>query len=58
MKLKLELDALIESTIAFAKDLTRTQPIAELPAAMTTAEQALAETPTPSRPPTPIVTDF
>ena len=44
MKWKLELDALIESTMAFAKDIKRGQPIADLPDAMRTAEQALAET--------------
>ena len=47
MKWKLELDALIESTMAFAKDIKRSQPIADLPVAMRTAKQALAETLTP-----------
>ena len=50
MKWKLELDALIESTMAFAKDIKRGQPIADLPVAMRTAEQALAETSTPIPP--------
>ena len=52
MKWKLELDALIESTMAFAKDIKRGQPSADLPVAMRTAEQALAETSTPIPPPT------
>ena len=47
MKWKLELDALIESTMAFAKDIKRGQPIADLPVAKRTAEQALADTSTP-----------
>jgi hypothetical protein len=46
MKWKLELDALIESTMAFAKDIKRGQPIADLPVAMRTAKRALAETST------------
>jgi hypothetical protein len=54
MKWKLELDALIESTMAFAKDIKRGQPIADLPVAMRTAEQALADTSTPIPPPTTI----
>ena len=58
MKWKLELDALVESTMAFAKDIKRGQPIADLPVAMRTAEQALAETSTPIPPPTtPAPTD-
>ena len=55
MKWKLELDALIESTMAFAKDIKRGQPIAGLPVAMRTAEQALADTSTPIPPPTTIL---
>ena len=51
MKWKLELDALIESTMAFAKDIKRGQSIAGLPVAMRTAEQALADTSTPIPPP-------
>ena len=54
MKWKLELDALIESTMAFAKDIKRGQPIADLPVAMRTAEQALADTSTPIPPRTTI----
>jgi hypothetical protein len=54
MKWKLELDALIESTMAFAKDIKRCQPIADLPVAKRTAEQALADTSTPIPPPTTI----
>src|SRR5258708_29871354 len=52
MKWKLELDGLIESTMAFAKDTKRGQPMAALPVAIRTAEQALAETSTPIPPPT------
>jgi hypothetical protein len=54
MKWKLELDALIESTMAFAKDIKRGQPIADLPVAKRTAQQALADTSTPIPPPTTI----
>ena len=61
MDWKLELDALIESTMAFVKDVNREprrERIPDLPIAMKTAEQALAETPKPVHPPatiTPIV---
>jgi hypothetical protein len=54
MKWKLELDALIESTMAFAKDIKRGQPIADLPVAKRTAEQALADTSTPIPLPRPL----
>ena len=47
MNLKQELDALIESTMAFANDVKQRQPIPNLPAALRTAEQALADTPKP-----------
>jgi hypothetical protein len=47
MNLKQELDALIESTMAFANDVKRRQPIPDLPVAMRTAEQALADTSKP-----------
>jgi hypothetical protein len=40
MNWKQELDALIESTMAFARDVTR-QPIPDLPVALRTAEQTL-----------------
>src|SRR6266436_8263862 len=40
------LDALIESTMAFVKDVTR-EPIPDLPLALRTAEQALADTSKP-----------
>src|ERR1700737_3795809 len=53
MNWKQELDALIESTMAFARDVQR-QPIPDLPVAMRTAEQALADTSKPI-PPTPAV---
>jgi len=46
MNWKQELDALIESTMAFARDVKR-QPIPDLPVAMRTAEQALVDTPNP-----------
>jgi hypothetical protein len=52
-----DLDALIESTMAFAKDVKR-EPIPDLPVAMKAAEQAVADTPKPVKPPatiTPIV---
>jgi hypothetical protein len=61
MNWKQDLEALIESTMAFAKDGKREpkcEPIPSLPIAMKTAEQALAETPKPVEPPatiTPIV---
>jgi hypothetical protein len=57
MNWKQDLEALIESTMAFVKDGKR-EPIPSLPIAMKTAEQALAETPKPVEPPatiTPIV---
>jgi hypothetical protein len=53
MNWKQELDALIESTMAFARDVQR-HPIPDLPVAMRTAEQALADTSKPI-PPTPTV---
>jgi hypothetical protein len=40
MNWKQELDALIESTMAFARGVTR-QPIPDLPVALRTAEQTL-----------------
>jgi hypothetical protein len=40
---KLELDALVESTMAFARDVERRR-ITDLPVAFRTAEQALADT--------------
>jgi hypothetical protein len=43
MNWKQELDALIESVMAFARDVKR-RPIPDLPVAMRTAEQALADT--------------
>ena len=46
MNWKQELDALIESTMAFARDVQR-QSIPDLPVAMRTAEQALADTSKP-----------
>ena len=46
MNWKQELDALIESTMAFVRDVKR-QPIPDLPVAMRTAEQAVADTPSP-----------
>ncbi len=49
MNWKQDLEALIESTMAFAKDVKR-QPIPDLPVAMRTAEQAVAETPKPIPP--------
>jgi len=46
MNWKLELDTLVESTMAFASDVER-QRIPDLPVAVRTAEQALADTPKP-----------
>jgi hypothetical protein len=46
MNWKLELDALVESTMAFARDVER-QPIPDLPVALRTAEQMLADTSKP-----------
>ena len=51
MNWKQELDALIESTMAFARDVQRQS---DLPVAIRTAEQALADTSNPI-PPTPTV---
>jgi hypothetical protein len=51
MNWKHELDALIESTMAFANDVKRRHPIPDLPIAMRTAEQALADTSIPIQPP-------
>jgi hypothetical protein len=53
MDWKQELDALIESTMAFARDVQR-QPIPDLAVAIRTAERALAE-PSKPIPPTPTV---
>src|SRR5260370_19021318 len=53
MNWKQDLDALIESTMAFARDVQR-QSIPDLPVAMRTAEQALADTSKPTLP-TPTV---
>jgi len=47
MNLQQELDALIESTIAFANSVKRRQPVADLPVALRVAEQALADTSKP-----------
>jgi hypothetical protein len=46
MNWKQELDALIESTMAFARDVKR-QPIPDLPVARRTGEQTPADTPNP-----------
>jgi hypothetical protein len=51
MNLQQELDALIESTMAFANDLKRRQPIRETPGALRSAQQALADTSKPIPPP-------
>ena len=47
MDWKRDLDALIESTMAFVKDVKQRQPIPDLPVALRTAEQALADTSKP-----------
>jgi hypothetical protein len=54
MDWKRDLDALIESTMTFVKDVKQRQPIPDLPVALRTAEQALADTSTPIPPPTTI----
>jgi len=46
MNWKQDLDALIESTMAFAREVQR-RPIPDLPVAIRTAEQALADTSKP-----------
>jgi hypothetical protein len=43
----MKLDALVESTMALARDIER-QPIPDLPVAVRTAEQALADTSKPT----------
>jgi hypothetical protein len=50
MNWKLDLDALIESTMAFARD-AGLHPVPDVPVAMKTVEQALADTPIPVEPP-------
>ena len=58
MNWKQGLDPLVESTLALANDVKRRQPIADLPVAMRTAEQVLAQTSKPVIPPaiiTPIL---
>src|SRR2546429_9775025 len=54
MNLKQELDALIESTMAFVSDAKRPQPIPDLPVAVRAAEEALADTSKPVPSPTTI----
>jgi hypothetical protein len=53
MNLRQEIDALIETTMAFASDVRRRQPIPDSPVALRTAEQALADTSKPI--PAPII---
>ena len=53
MNWKQELDALIESTMALAKDAKR-EPIPDIPVAMKTAEQPLADKPSPVKSPATI----
>ena len=57
MRRKQDLEALIETTMAFAKDVKREpkrEPIPDLPIVLKTAEQASAETPKPIEPPSTI----
>ncbi len=54
MNLQQELDALIESTLAFANSVKRRQPIADVPVALRMAEQALAEHRNRSSRPSPL----
>jgi hypothetical protein len=51
MNLQQELDALIESTMAFANNVRQRHRIADLPVALRVAEQALADTSKPIQPP-------
>jgi hypothetical protein len=51
MNLQQELDALIESTMAFAINVRQRHRIADLPVALRVAEQALADTSKPIQPP-------
>jgi hypothetical protein len=51
MNLQQELDALIESTLAFANNVRERHRIADLPVALRVAEQALADTSKPIQPP-------
>jgi hypothetical protein len=51
MNWRQELDALIESTMAFANDVKRRHPIREMPGAFRVAEQALANPSKPIPPP-------
>lgn len=53
MQWKQDLDALIESTMAFARDVAR-QQLPDAPAAIRTAEQALAHTSKPILPATTV----
>ena len=53
MDWKRDLDVLIESTMAFVKNVKR-EPIPDLPLALRTAEQALADTSKPMPPPVTI----
>ena len=55
MNLKQELDALVESTMAFANDVKRRQSIPDLSGALRIAEQTLANTSKPIAPPVAIV---
>jgi hypothetical protein len=54
MNLKQELDALLESTMAFANDVKRRQPIPDLSGALRIAEQTLANPSKPLAPPAAI----
>ncbi len=55
MNLKQELDALIESTLAFANEVKRRQPIPGLSGALRIAQQTLANTSKPLAAPAAIV---
>ncbi len=54
MNVRQELDALIQSTLAFANDVRRRQPNLDLPVALRAAQQALADTSKPTPPPVTI----
>ena len=55
MNLRQELDALIESTLAFANEVERRQPIPSLSGALRIAEQTLANTSKPLAAPAAVV---
>ena len=55
MNLRQEIDALIETTMAFANDVQRREPVPDLPVSLSMAEQALADTSKPITAPATVV---